>query len=143
MTIVTSGEEESRTGLTVSSLMVGGDVDTGRVHFVVGPDSYVRDAIERTQRFIVHVLDVAHRELSDRFAGIRPSPGGPFAGIAWSPSPYGPLLDDVANRALCSVEGMTAYEGYVLVTGGIDDTHLSDLEPLHWFRGSYGSRPRR
>lgn len=139
VTIITAGDDASRAGLTISSLMLA-EGEPGSVHFLLGSTADVYDVIERTDRFVVHILAQQHRTLSEVFAGRRPSPGGPFAGIAVVDTDWGPALGDVADRAFCS--GVTTVEhGYsLLVSAGIDEVVVGDLtDPLTYFRGSYRS----
>ncbi len=137
VTIVTAGDGEGWAGLTVSSLMLA-EGDPGSVHFMLGPTADVSDVIGRTDRFIVHVLSREHRVLSEVFAGRRPSPGGPFTGIAATETEWGPAINAVEDRAFCS--GVEAIEhGYsLLVSATIDRVAVSDLtDPLIYFRGAY------
>lgn len=138
VTVVTSGPADGRAGLTVSSLMIA-DGDPSRVHLLVGSESAVWDRIRQTGRFIIQVLEAHHRTVSATFAGARPSPGGPFAGLAVTDGEYGPVLDDVATRIYCTYESAVGGDGpYAAVTGVIDRVDLHDLRsPLQWFRGSY------
>lgn len=138
VTVVTAGDVDHPVGLTVSSLVVAGDEASGMVHFVLGPESYVWDVIERTEGFVVHVLDRSQRALADRFAGIRPSPGGPFAGVDLGPSEFGPLITDCPTRAGCRFAGVRAEDDHLLVSGSIESVTVHDLTaPLQWFRGGY------
>ena len=139
VTIITAGDDAGRAGLTISSLMLA-EGDPGSVHFLLGPTADVYDVIERTDRFVVHVLSHQHRALSEVFAGRRPSPGGPFTGVAVTDTDWGPALDDIGDRAFCS--GISAVEhGYsLLVSADIDEVVVADLtDPLTYFRGSYRS----
>ena len=139
VTIVTAGDDTGRAGLTVSSLMLA-EGEPGSVHFLLGPTADVYDVIERTNRFVVHILAQHHRTLSEVFAGRRPSPGGPFVGITVTDTDWGPALDDIGDRAFCS--GITVVEhGYsLLISAGIDEVVVADLtDPLTYFRGSYRS----
>ena len=80
----------------------------------------------------------SQRALSDRFAGVRPSPGGPFAELEVSQSGHGPVLTDCPDRAGCRFVDVVERGDHLLVTGRIEDVAVSDLEsPLQWFRGSY------
>lgn len=136
VTIVTSGDE-TRVGLTVSSLFVV-EGEPGSVHAVVGPTTDLWDVVEETGRFVVHVCAQRHRSLAEIFAGIRPNPGGMFAGTAVSPSDWGPLLDDIADRAFCTVvdQREAGYSG--LLTGRVDRVEVAELDdPLLYFRGSF------
>jgi flavin reductase (DIM6/NTAB) family NADH-FMN oxidoreductase RutF len=143
VTIITAGSEAQPVGLTVSSIIVGGDAASGRVHFVLGPESYVWDVIQETGRFVVHVLDETQRALADSFAGVRPSPGGPFRGLAVADSPHGPVLTDCATRAACVFDDVLEHDDYLLVSGTIEAVELEALSnPLQWFRGAYGPQSR-
>lgn len=137
VTVVTAGGERDRAGLTVSSLLVAGDA-APLLEFVVGPDSYLLDAIQAHRAFVVHVLDSGQRDLSDRFAGVRPSPGGPFAGLEVSGSEYGPVLAACRTRASCDLAGVRHGDGFAVVEGAIAEVSVHELgSPLQWFRGSY------
>jgi flavin reductase (DIM6/NTAB) family NADH-FMN oxidoreductase RutF len=137
VTILTAGDEKSRTGLTVSSLVVA-EGDPALVYCLVGPTTDLLDDVEETERFVVHVCDQAQREASDVFAGLRPSPGGLFAGRAFTDSPYGPVLDGFGSYAMCTLVEAREESFTVLVAGRIDEVVLDDLgDPLVYFRGAY------
>ena len=139
VTIVTAGDDAGRAGLTVSSLMLA-EGEPGSVHFLLGPTADVYDVIERTDRFVVHILGREHRTISEVFAGRRPNPGGPFVGVAVTVTDWGPVLDDVADRAFCSRVSVVEHGYSLLVSAGIDDVAVTDLsDPLTYFRGSYRS----
>lgn len=143
VTVVTSGAGATRTGLTVSSLVVA-EGDPGRVYFLVSPTTDLFDEIRRTGRFVVHALRREHRELSDVFAGIRPSPGGLFTGLEVVQSDWGPVLRDIANRAFCSYASGVEESYSILAGGTIDAVEVGDLtDPLVYFRGEYRSLDRR
>jgi 3-hydroxy-9,10-secoandrosta-1,3,5(10)-triene-9,17-dione monooxygenase reductase component len=137
--IVTSGDADGASGLTISSIMVA-EGEPGTVHFLLGPTADVYEAIQRTDRFVVHVLAHDDRGLSDIFAGRRPSPGGPFTGLAMTPTDWGPALDDVSDRAYCSGVSVVDWGYSLLVSAGVDEVELTDLtDPLGYFRGGYRS----
>lgn len=137
VTIVTCGDESDRTGLTVSSLMVV-EGNPGAVQLVVGPTTDLWDRVAETGRFVIHVCDESRRHMTEVFAGIRPSPGGIFAGLDVSQSEWGPVIDGLADRAYCSF-GDRREIGYSgVVSGLIDRVEVADLtSPLTYFRGSY------
>lgn len=143
VTIVTSGSERGRVGLTVSSLVVAGD-ERPMMYVVVGPDSRLWATLGTSGRFVAHVVESQHRALSDRFAGVRPSPGGPFAGLEVEETPYGPVLCDLPTRAECTLVDGAEHDDHVLVAGRIDSVTIGEaIDPLQWFRGSYRTlRPR-
>ncbi len=137
VTVITAGDEDDRTGMTVSSLVVA-EGEPGRVQFLTTPTADLVDVLERTGKFIVHVLESEHRAISEVFAEQRPSPGGLFAGVAVEDGDWGPTLTDVPNRAYCSGAG-AAESGYsLLITAEIDRVEVAALDdPLIYFRGAY------
>lgn len=139
VTIVTAGDGEMRTGLTVSSLVVI-EGEPGRVEVVVGPTTDLWDTVAATGRFVIHVCTDADRAMTEVFAGLRPSPGGVFAGLEVSQTEWGPVIDTLANRAYCTF-GERHEVGYSgLVSGTIDRVESADLStPLVYFRGRYGT----
>lgn len=137
VTIVTSGSGEDRTGVTVSSIVVA-EGEPPLVYFLLGSATDVFYAIEETRRFVVHVCDAGHREVADVFAGLRPSPGGLFAGRSVTQTEYGPVLDGIGTRAYCSFRGGDEDSYSVIMSGAIDRIELADVEgPLVYFRGRY------
>ena len=137
VTVVTAGDAGDRTGMTVSSLVVA-EGDPGTVSFLAAPTADLVDVIERTGRFVVHVLETRHRPISERFAEQRPSPGGLFATIDVEDGEWGPVIVDVSNRAFCSAAGSVETGYSLLITASIDHIEASTLEdPLLYFRGAY------
>lgn len=137
VTIITAGSGDERTGLTVSSL-VAAEGEPGLVYCLLGPDTNLLTAIENSGKFIVHVCETHHREMSDVFAEIRPNPGGLFAGHPFQDTEYGPRLEGFGSIALCSLVS-TREESYsTLVAGRVDEVVVHDLtDPLTYFRGGY------
>jgi flavin reductase (DIM6/NTAB) family NADH-FMN oxidoreductase RutF len=137
VTIVTAGDEEKRTGLTVSSLFVV-EGDPGLIHVVVTPSSDLWDVIATTEAFVVHVCRRSHRDLADVFAGLRPSPGSVFAGTEVTDSRWGPVLTALQDRAFCTLVDReeVGYSG--IVRGTIDEVEIDNTtDPLLYFRGRY------
>jgi 3-hydroxy-9,10-secoandrosta-1,3,5(10)-triene-9,17-dione monooxygenase reductase component len=137
VTIVTAGGEADRTGLTVSSLVIV-EGEPGRVEVVVGPTTDLWDAAAGTGRFVIHVCTDEDRALTEVFAGLRPSPGGIFAGLEVNQSDWGPVIDRLTNRAYCTFEDRreVGYSG--LISGTIDRVEVADLNrPLTYFRGRF------
>ncbi|CAN5864184.1 hypothetical protein BH23ACT4_BH23ACT4_12830 [soil metagenome] len=137
VTIITSGDDESQTGLTVSSLFAI-DGTPPLLYGAVGPNSDLFDVVQKTERFVVHICRVGHEGLAEVFAGLRPSPGGMFASAEWEPSAWGPTLTAMPDRAFCTLQSIeeTGWSGILI--GAIDETSYADIgEPLAHFRGSY------
>ena len=139
VSIVTAGTDRDRAGLTVSSLMVA-EGEPGLVYLLVGSTSDLFGQLELTGRFVVHICSGNQRDLAEVFAGLRPSPGGTFAGRAVSQSKYGDILDDIGTRAYCSVMAMREESYSVLVSGAIDRVEAAgdSRDPLLFHRGGYG-----
>lgn len=137
VTVVTSGPPEARAGLTISSLVVV-EGDEPALFFLLGELTDLWDRMIDTGTFVVHVLERRHRELSDRFAGYRPSPGGLFHGVPVVDGDHGPVIEGIATRAACSFAGSRTAGPLVLVEGAVDEVTIHDLtEPLQYFRGRY------
>jgi flavin reductase (DIM6/NTAB) family NADH-FMN oxidoreductase RutF len=137
VTVVTSGDPSNRTGLTVSSLLVA-DGDPSYVHFLVGLNTDLWDQVQDFGSFIVHILSERDRVLSDRFAGIRPSPGGLFTDVPVADTDYGPEIRGLGSRAYCRYVGHFETSFHSLVHGVVEDLVLDDLrQPLQYFRGEY------
>jgi 3-hydroxy-9,10-secoandrosta-1,3,5(10)-triene-9,17-dione monooxygenase reductase component len=137
VTIVTAGSADGRAGLTVSSVMIA----EGRppvLYFLLNAASDLFYALEETGRFIVHVCERRHRTIADVFAGLRPSPGGPFAGVDIEDTPFGPVIADLESRAHCAVREWREESYSALVSANIERVDLSSLDdPLAHFRGRY------
>ena len=137
VTIVTAGSESRRAGLTVSSLFVI-EGEPGRIHLVVGPVTDLWDAIEETGRCVVHISNERHRGVADVFAGLRPSPGGPFTSVETTSSDWGPVITDMADRAYCSKIATSEVGWSGVVEAEVDRVELSEGgRPLVHHRGSY------
>ncbi len=137
VTILTAGTQSARTGLTVSSLVVA-EGDPALVYCLLGSPTDLLDVVEETGRFVVHVCGRHHREVADVFAGLRPSPGGLFAGRTVTETAHGPVLEGFGSYALCSLDSVREESFSVLVAAQIDDIVLDELtEPLLYFRGAY------
>jgi hypothetical protein len=84
------------------------------------------------------VLEESDQVLADVFAGLRPNPGGRFAGFDVEQSEWGPVLTQIGTRAYCTYEGGDEETFFIVAEGKIDKLELSDIEdPLVYFRGSY------
>lgn len=137
VTVFTAGDEQTRTGLTVSSLLIV-EGEPATVYAVVTPNSDLYDQARTTGRFVVHICSSEDLGLADVFAGIRPSPGGVFANSEVIASPWGPVLADLGNRLFCTTLSVEDIGWSGLVVGQIDRVEVTDLhDPLIHFRGSY------
>jgi 3-hydroxy-9,10-secoandrosta-1,3,5(10)-triene-9,17-dione monooxygenase reductase component len=139
VTVWTSGRAPDATGLTISSLLVA-EGPPAIVFGIMNQTADLWEAIHDTRAFVVHVLEEPHRALAERFAGLRPSPGGLFTGLEVKDSEWGPELTALGTRAYCRYSESTEAGLQHLVRGEIERTELTDIElPLGYFRGRYRS----
>ena len=137
VTIWTSGGAHERTGLTVSSTIVA-DGDPPEVAGIISDTTALWEAIHGTRAFVIHVLHERQGTLADVFAGLRPSPGGPFAATEVHDSEYGPVLPFLATRVACRLLDSRPAGYAYLVRGEAEEFELGDLgDPLVLFRGGY------
>ena len=86
-------------------------------------------------RFAINVLAADQREVSATFGR---SGGDKFAGLAWTPTPWGPSLDGTLASVLCTVEAVHPGGDHDIVVGRVQALDLHrDGRPLLFFRGSY------
>jgi 3-hydroxy-9,10-secoandrosta-1,3,5(10)-triene-9,17-dione monooxygenase reductase component len=137
VTIWTAGPPDARAGLTVSSVVVA-EGEPSKVLGLVGPLTVLWDAIEDTGKFVVHLLGPSDKVLADRFAGLRPSPGGLFVDLGVEDTAWGPEIVELKSRAYCRLE-QTSEPGFQkLVVGVIERIFLDETtDPLVFYRGRY------
>lgn len=124
-------------GLTVSSMLVA-DGEPGRVLGLVDEESELFEAVSAAGRFAVCPLGAGQRQLADRFAGLAPAPGGPFAEGRWRETGYGPVPDGDASWAGCRLDGIRRYGWAMLVEGTVEQVTVDhQTDPLAHYRGRY------
>jgi flavin reductase (DIM6/NTAB) family NADH-FMN oxidoreductase RutF len=126
-------------GLTVSSVLVA-DGDPGRVLGLIDDESELWEAVQSAGRFAVAPLGPADGQLADRFAGLMPAPGGPFAAGDWTATDYGPVPAAGATWAGCRlVDSRPA--GWALLVEGVIETVVTGpaTGPLVHYHGRYRS----
>ncbi|MGI8775693.1 MAG: flavin reductase family protein [Actinomycetota bacterium] len=137
VTLWTAQGVEGPTGLTVSSVLVA-EGEPAVILGLISSTADLYEAILESRRFLVHVLEHSDKELSERFAGLRPAPGGLFEGVTVEDSPFGPVLTDLQTRAYCSLVDARETGYHQLVTGHIEDLRVDEVPtPLVHLRGKY------
>ena len=135
VTVWTAGRLEDPAGLTVSSMMVG---EPSTIFGLMNDLTGLWDAIQSSGAFVVHILEWRDRVLAETFAGLRPSPGGMFAGLAVEESEWGPVLAGSPNRAFCRYSKASPAGYSQVVWGEIEHIETAELDdPLVNFRGRY------
>ena len=141
VTLWTTGGGTSRTGLTVSSVLVAPG-DPAHLLGLVDPDSDLVPAVAQAGTAVVQVLAWEHRDLADAFAGVTPAPGGPFRMATWDDTDWGPVLQGVSAWAGIRVREAGAEVGWsVLLDGVVEHVEIADAAgdaaPLVHRRGRY------
>ena len=126
-----------RAGLTVSSLAVV-DGDPAHVLGVVDPESDLWAAVESAGRFAVAPLRAEDRQVAERFAGLMPAPGGPFAIGQWTDTAFGPVPAGVGSWAGCRLDSARPVGYGLVVEGTIEEVRIDGVvSPLLHYRGRY------
>ena len=137
VTLWTAGDADRRAGLTVSSTeVVRGE--PSRLLGLIDPLSGVLDLVRERGTWVVGVLSVAERRLSDAFGGQDPAPGGPFTLDDWEQTDWGPRAASVGTWAGVRLESIAAVGWSSLVVGTIEHLEVDDRTPLAHLRGRYG-----
>lgn len=137
VTLWTSGAGQDRAGLTVSSLMVAAG-EPASVLGLLDPDSDLATTLSRTGRAVVQLLEWRHRELAEVFAGVAPAPGGMFAHVDFTDTPWGPRVADVTTWAGVSLTDAREVGWSTLVTCVMDHAEIGeDGDVLVHRRGRY------
>ncbi|MFV0406155.1 MAG: flavin reductase family protein [Propioniciclava sp.] len=134
VTLWLSGQGPGRSGLTVSSLIVG----LGEQPVVIGlldPDSDL--ALAEPETLTISMLTPEDRRLADAFAGVAPAPGGSFAQADFVDSPWGPVLDDRRSWLGARVLDTRSVGWSVEWVAQIEQVTLADTAPLVHERGRY------
>jgi len=134
----TCGSGASRSGLTVSSLMLAHG-DPGHALALVDPESDFAAALAGSRTAVVQLLEWPHRDLADAFAGVAPAPGGVFTLGSWRDTEWGPLLEGVSGWAGVRLASDPVEVGWsLLVDTVIEHVELGEEDaPLVHRRGRY------
>ena len=137
MTVWLAGDASSGvlTGLTVSSVLVA-QGEPPLVAGLVAPLSDLAEAVRTAGAgFVVHVLADGHQRLAKHFSGELPAPADL---LSTTTSPYGPVLDAVAERLCCRTRKCSEFGWSTLVEAEIEDiTTAAAGRGLAWYRGAF------
>jgi flavin reductase (DIM6/NTAB) family NADH-FMN oxidoreductase RutF len=138
VTLWTCGTGASRSGLTVSSLMLANG-SPAHALALVDPDSEFASALQTSGRSVVQLLEWPHRDLADAFAGIAPAPGGVFTLGSWEETRWGPRLQGSSAWAGVRLADESRDVGWsLLVDTVIEHIDIGDeSQPLVHRRGRY------
>ncbi|MGC4112390.1 MAG: flavin reductase [Nocardioides sp.] len=136
----TSGAEQARAGLTVTSFLVAaGRRAACSACWTPTPTS--PSGWSRPVRRWCSCWAWEHRELADVFAGTAPAPGGMFRQAEFAQTTWGPRLTSAGSWAGVRLESRQDVGWSTLVTTVVEHLEVSDdddPEPLWHRRGRYG-----
>lgn len=134
-----AGEGPSRSGWTVSSLMLA-DGDEPRLLGLIDPDEDIAEMVSPPgTRFTVNVLSQDQALVAEVFAQLAPSPGGVFQTGEWTTSEWGPELANSAAIIRATSETATKVGYRLLITARIDSIENFSPDALLHYRGRYST----
>lgn len=134
----TSGSGTDRAGLTLTSYVVAHG-EPAKVLGLVDPESELADAVREGGRVVVQLLEWRHRALAETFAGLLPSPGGPFRAGEWRETEWGPALTDAPSWLGVRLSPDPREVGWsLLLEGVVEHVEVGEAaQPLLHRRGRY------
>ena len=136
VTLWTTGTEDDRAGLTVTSVMVALGPEPALLA-LLDPDADFVERFRETRTAVVQLLTWPDRQLAEAFAGTAPAPGGPFRQAAFETTGHGPRLATATTWAEVTLADEREVGWSVEVTAAIGETVLGDEEPLVHRRGRW------
>jgi flavin reductase (DIM6/NTAB) family NADH-FMN oxidoreductase RutF len=137
VTVVTANGADGPVAMSANSV-TSVSLHPPMILFCPAKTSTTWPSIHGSARFCVNIFAAHHEEFSRRFAarGV-----DRFAGVAWHARPSGPALDDAVAWIECTIEAVHEAGDHLIVVGLVDelDVRDTDVDPLVFFRGRYGS----
>jgi len=141
VTVVTANGAAGPVGMSANSV-TSVSLDPPLILFCPARTSTTWPPIRDSGRFCINVFAAHHEEMSRRFSarGV-----DRFAGVAWHGRGAGPALDDAVAWIECTIDAVHPGGDHLIVVGAVDalEVREADVEPLVFFRGSYGSFRQR
>jgi flavin reductase (DIM6/NTAB) family NADH-FMN oxidoreductase RutF len=140
VTIVTASVGEKIRGITIGSF-ASVSLEPALVSLNLSVETPMLPLVERSSRFVVHVLREDQAHLSELFAVPDRTGEEQFAEVAFHRDETGlPVLEGVLARLYCSVDALHPAGDHVLVIGRVDQVEeLSAGHPLVYFNRGYHS----
>lgn len=139
VTVITTGEGASRTGLTASSVS-SFSADSPSILASVHRSSSSWQVLTRTRRFCVNVLGEGQQAVAEAFAGRGGLSGADrYLGARWESFPSGSQRLEGALVALdCELEEAIERHSHAILIGAIRDIALTgEAAPLLYWHGAY------
>ncbi len=137
VSVITGNGADGPIGMTANSV-TSVSLDPPLILFCPSRTSATWPVIRSTGRFCISVMADHHAEITRRFA----SKGvDRFAGVQCEPRPTGPALSDALAWIECALEAEHAAGDHTIVVALVLAMEAAPaiLEPLVFFRGTYGS----
>lgn len=137
VTIVTTLDSAGRPrGMTANSF-TSVSLDPALILVCVAKSAPIMTVLDRTEGFVVNILEERQRDLSQRFA----TPGiDKFLGLTWHPGSSGaPILDSTLAHLDCSMHQRVDAGDHVILIGQVMDFARNDAAPLVFCRGNYAA----
>ena len=141
VSIVTTGQGKSRSGLTVTSVS-SLSMEPMSLIVCINQSSSTLPLIRTNRSFGVNFLAANQRDLADRFAGRGGLNGADrFDHARWIQLMTGaPLLDDALAAIDCSVDIILDRHTHAIVIGRVEATHAGGGDrALTYWRGKYAA----
>jgi len=138
VSVVTAGEGDERTGLTVTSA-VSLSIDPPTMIVCVDRNASALPVIARRRHFCVNVLAAEHEPVAKRFTGVGGVKGAArYDAAEWRPQATGALaLRDALASIDCEVEETIERHSHVIVIGAVRAIETRAGEPLVYSGGRY------
>lgn len=137
VTVVTTADEESLHGMTVSSF-ASVSLDPPLISIGLEQTARCLEATRRAAVFAVSILSEAQRDVSNHFAS--KSPTDKLLGQDYTLGRNGcPLIGGALAHLECTVHAIHSAGDHSLVIGCVEKTSVFEHAPLLYHSGSYGS----
>lgn len=137
VTIITARAGDQIHGMTVSDFS-GASLDPPLALVCASKTSVTTGVIEEGKCFAVNILGADQSDLSNRFAS-KKDEFKRFEGLDTFEGETGaPLIRAALVNLDCRLVAMHDAGDHVLCVGEIEEAHVSQGDPLLYFRGSYG-----
>ena len=139
VTVWTSAVDGRRDGWTISSVLVA-DGEPAELVALIDEDCDWWPLFRGTGLATVNVLGPGQGWVSDVFARLAPSPGGPFRTGTWADDPHGPRLEGAAAwAAVRLIDAEPPHAGWGLLVRSVIERidFAEDVPPLRHQDGHY------
>ncbi len=134
VSVITSFYEGNAHGMTATAV-TSVSADPPTLLIVVNRSARSHAFIEKSRRFVVHVLSVEQTDLAKRFAA---GVDDQFAGLDYTTDAYGcPLLSGVAATFSCTTSTVSEVATHTVFIGEVASVRCSEAMPLLYFDGAF------